>query len=422
MHKHKKIVATVARLPRRVRIASVVLLFALAGYLFLGGSQAASFVSSVEAETGIRTGGASQVNAAGASSGAAVRFGTVQPSVPIQPLSWWRDLYDDSWSSQLAYSLPLSKSADSWDHYNLAYGIDGPTAMFRATDDTKYLDQALVYVNNIVDRAKPSRTLGSNAFLDDYLGWVSNKNGQDGEETPLYESYAWRYATRLLLAMKEQGVLSNPAYKAQYDELLAFSETHIFDKWYARGVNDYIYRGNTHMAAHWAFIASNLSQMTTDQARLAKANKIVDDINNHLPNYNNASLHGQMRPHHSNPAAYFWNENWGQTARPGTDVSHANGVIAYLVEAHDSGIGGWTASDMQKFVVLTDKIVFPAPGSCPEYVDGSGSDSCWLPDGFVKLGRYDAALQKRLESLDIAIGDQLYGNGALNAYVLGARE
>ena len=38
-------------------------------------------------------------------------------------------------------------------------------------------------------------------------------------------------------------------------------------------------------------------------------------------------------------------------------ISHGNNTIAYFVEAHDLGQGGWTDADMAKFVTLFDKIV-----------------------------------------------------------------
>jgi len=47
-------------------------------------------------------------------------------------------------------------------------------------------------------------------------------------------------------------------------------------------------------------------------------------------------------------------------------------------------------------------------------VDGSGRGTGFFNDGFVKLGRYDANLQRRLETHVVARNTQLYANGALN--------
>ncbi|HEY1016707.1 MAG TPA: hypothetical protein VGE07_28605 [Herpetosiphonaceae bacterium] len=337
----------------------------------------------------------------------------------IRPVSWWQNRYDASWPGQREQFLPLSTSVDSWDHYNLAYAIDGPTAMYLATGNTTYLDQALVFANNLRASARPSKDLGPAAFRDSFMGWTSFKNGQTGNEVPLFESYAWRYVTRLLRVIRLTPALyANPGYRQQYDRLLAFAEVNLFDKWHARGVNAYVYRVNANMASHWAFIAMDLSLMTTDPARLAKLRAVFDNINHHMPVYGGASLHGQMIAHPLNPGALFWDDEWGTFERPGQDVGHANNVLAYIVEAQGLGMGGWTRADMAKFCVLFDKIVWPAATTYAEFVDGSGGGSGWFTEGFMKLGRYDAAIQRRLESHGVAEGVSMFGNGALNAKIL----
>jgi hypothetical protein len=52
------------------------------------------------------------------------------------------------------------------------------------------------------------------------------------------------------------------------------------------------------------------------------------------------------------------------------------------------------------------------------FVDGSGKGNGWFNDGFMKLGRYNAEIQKRLETHSVGRGVQFYGNGALNAHRL----
>jgi len=336
----------------------------------------------------------------------------------LKSVSWWENQYNDIWSYNYSHDLPLSKSKDSWDYYNLAYSIDDPVAMYLASGKTKYMDQALVYINNMVNNAAVSSSLGSAAYRDSYLGWASNKNGSTGQEEPLYESYAWRYVTRALLVIKQTPALyGNATYKSQYDKLLAFTERNIFDKWYARGI-DNIYRSNTNMASHWAYISMDLSLMTTDATRLSREKKIFDDINNHIPTYGNASLHGQMKTSPVNSAAYFWNGEWGKTARPGQDVSHANAEMAYITEAYDLGLGGWTRADINKFVVTLDKVIWKKDGGpYAASVDGTGTDNGWFIDGWMKLARYDANLQKRFETHTVGFAP---GNGALNARRLGA--
>jgi hypothetical protein len=268
----------------------------------------------------------------------------------------------------------------------------------------------------VVSRARVSSTLGSN-FHDSFLGWKSTYAPVLNLVVPLYESYCWRYVTRMLRVIRETPVLySNPAYRSQYDRLLAFTEKNIFEKWYRRGANSYIYRTRTHMAAHLASIAMNLALMTTDATKKAQYMTVVNNINLNMPN-NTSSLRQQMRPGPTNPAAYFWSDVWGSTARPGQDSSHGNGVLSYIVEAHDAGIE-WTNDDMRKFSTTLNSVLWPAAGRYATYVDGSGAGNGWWNDGFMRLGRYDATIQLRLETHRVGRNIQFYGNGALNARIL----
>ncbi|MFL5350086.1 MAG: hypothetical protein ACJ8AT_35360 [Hyalangium sp.] len=334
----------------------------------------------------------------------------------LRSVADWEKLFLSRWSADHASFLPMSTSNDSWQYYNLAYGIDGNTAMYRATGKTQYLDRALLYVNNMVASARPSSTLGSN-FHDSYLSWKSKRAEVINQEVALYESYCWRYVTTLLRVIHDTPALYNNAnYRAQYQKLLDFSEKNIFEKWFKRGANAYIYRVNTHMASHWALIALNLSRLTTDATRKANYLAVLNNVNQHLPNYK-SSLRQQMGTSPINSAAYFWSDTWASHARPGQDVSHGNGVMAFVVESHDLGVE-WTDADMHKFVATLNNVIWKAAGKYGNYVDGSGAGNGWFNDGLVKLGRYDANLQRRLETHTVGQNTQLYGNGALNARIL----
>src|SRR5690606_22374072 len=113
----------------------------------------------------------------------------------------------------------------------------------------------------------------------------------------------------------------NTNYRNQYNKLLAFTERNMFEKWYRRGANANIYRVNTHMASHWAYIAMDLSKMTTDATKRSTYLTVFNNINRKLPNYS-TGLRGQMRASTTKPGGYFWNANWGSTSRPGQDVAH----------------------------------------------------------------------------------------------------
>jgi hypothetical protein len=339
-----------------------------------------------------------------------------RPEIKLKPVAHWTSVFLQSWDYQYENSLPMSRSADSWDHYDLSYSVDSCIAMFRATGDKRYLDRALEFVENVAGSARPSSTLRSSQFRDGYRGWASSISGQGGDEVPLYESYFWRYGTALLVAMHDSPVVyRDPAYRGRYDRLLAFAETHIFQKWYARGAAESIYRERTHMAAHWALIGLHLSRVTADPARRKRYLEVAGNIDEHLPG-SGASLRGQMRRNPAEPTAYFWSDVWGSARRPGQDVSHGNGVMAYVVEARDHG-RVWTGADMAAFSALLTKVIWPGGTTYRNFVDGTGADNGWFSDGFVKLGRYDAAVQLRLEQHQV-VNDQFAANMALNARIL----
>lgn len=359
---------------------------------------------------------------AGRTARATVTVGATPPPADptLRTVAQWETLFLGSWEGEHTGTyLPYSTSRNSWKFYNLGYAIDGLGAMFEATGNTRYLDRALLYVENVIGSAVPSSSLPGSQYKDAYLGWGAWDHPTDssinGGEYPLFESYCFRYVGQLLRAMRgAPAVYGDVGYRARYDAILAFTKTHMFEKWRSRGSSN-LYRVNTHMTSHWAFIALDLWVLTADPVERARYRAVVDDINLHLPNYP-SSLRQQMRPHPTDPAAYTWSSAWGSTTST-QDVAHGNGVLAYLVEANRHGVE-WTADDMRRFVRTLDAHVWPAAGQYAGAVDGSGAGNGWFNDGFCKLGRYDAALQKRLEQHGVGRGMQLYGNGALNARLL----
>ena len=324
----------------------------------------------------------------------------------LKPVSYWTGVFQRGWDFQATNATPLSRSKDSWDHYELSYTLDACVAMFRATGERRYLDRALQFTENV--------TASATAARGGYLGWRSAQ--ENGDEVPLYESYFWRYGTALLAAMRENSsVYGNSGYRTRYHRLLAFAEKNVFEKWFTRGPEETIYRERTHMTAHWGLIALNLSRITTDAARRRRYQTVVNNVDKQVPGEGNG-LKQQMRRSPVEPTAYFWSDQWGAAARPGQDVSHGNGVMAYVVEARERGTT-WTKADMTAFSRLLTKVVWPGGTTYKAYVDGSGSDNGWFSDGFVKLGRTDPAVQQRLETHKV-VNDQFAANMALNAKIL----
>ncbi|WP_395835467.1 hypothetical protein [Cystobacter fuscus] len=333
----------------------------------------------------------------------------------------WEEEFLSHWDVEHAESfLPASNSRDSWQFYSLAYGIDGNTSMYRATGKVQYLDRALLYVDNMVNTARDSWSLEGSQFDDVYKGWSSGQPETLGEEVPLFESYCWRYVTRLLRVIRETPALyDNARYRRQYEQLLEFSEKEIFEKWFQRGADAHIYRENTHMASHWASIAMDLSLMTSDAARKERYREVFNLINRGLPNHP-SSLREQLGTHPTNAAASFWSDEWGVHSGPGQDVSHGNAVVGYIVEAHEAGME-WTDEDVRTLLVTLDSVIWPSDGQYAQFVDGSGKGDGWFNDGFMKLGRYDAKLQLRLETHMVGWNTQFFGNAALNVRLLSER-
>lgn len=340
----------------------------------------------------------------------------------LRSVAGWAAVFAEEWDAERLVAEQLSHSADSWDQYTLSYDIDALTAIYLATGQTGYVDDGLRLLENLITTARPSRDLPTSQYRDDHLSWVTQREGVSGQEVPLYESYLWRYGVWLLRLVRTDPVLwSDGTRRVRYGRLLDFAEHDVFDKWLSRGPGDTVYRSRTHMAAHWGLIALGLAQITGDDRRRRTCLRMVNAIDHRLPNWP-SSLRGQLRMNPDHPTAYEWNDVWGTTGDPGQDVSHGNALIAYVVAANSVG-ANWSNLDMLRFTNTFRLVVWPDPPregqpKGAEYVDGSGTGGGWFSDGFVKLGRFDPQLQRRLEAHDVGRSPQFLANGALNAALL----
>lgn len=340
-----------------------------------------------------------------------------RPSGPLLPVTHWQALFDDTVGAARKQSRQLSRSRDSFDFYTLSYQLDAYVSMFEATGEARYAEVALELAENMVASARPSSSISTSEFQDSYLGWTSRQPDVRGREVALFESYVWRYVTRLLRVLRSSPLYAEEAYRGRYQKMLAFTETNIFEKWYSRGATDFIYRSRAHMAAHWAYISLDLVQLTTDESRRARYREVVDNIDNSLPNYP-SSLRGQLRTSQTDPMAFWWSDVWGEMTGPGQDIAHGNGVISYVVESRELN-AGWTADELGRFSRTLTSFVLDPKGDYREYVDGSGRGNGWIADGFVKLGRYDPAVQAALEDYGVQ-NSQYHAAMALNAKILSA--
>lgn len=334
----------------------------------------------------------------------------------LWPAERWLERFDEDWETSRPATVELSRSPDSWDHYPLAYSVDALTAAYRASGDAVYLEDALTLLEDVAASSRPSSDLPGSRYRDGYRGWASAREDVAGQEVPLFESYLWRYGTHLLaVAAASPQARADPAIAARVDALTRFVERDVFDKWFTRGPDGTVYRERTHMSAHWAFIAMDLHGLTSDPERRARCEEVVRAIVDGGSGEGH-SLVAQAVPSDQASGALFWDDRWGSYRRPGQDVAHGNNVVAFVVEAADRGVR-WPRSTLDGVDATFTEVVWPRAGRGAEFVDGSGTGSGWFSDGWVKLGRYDAALQRRLQGHEVANG-QFFANGALNAAIL----
>ncbi len=337
------------------------------------------------------------------------------PTAAPLPVSHWQGLFDAESAGERQASLRLSRSADSWDHYNLAYQIDANVSLFLATGQARYADLGLTMAENMIGSARPSSSLPASGFKDGYRGWAATQLNSGGQELALTESYAWRYVTHLLVALRSSPLYGDPSYLTRYQRVLEFSEKHIFEKWFTRDPVKFIYRERTHMAAHWAYISIALAKVTSDNGLRKRYREVAAKIDDDLPNYP-SSLRGQLMASRSEPMAYWWSDVWGRKTGNGQDIAHGNGVISYVAASCDWG-AGWTSEEMSRFSRTLTAFVLGRDGRYPEFVNGRGSGTGWLADGFVKLGRYNPAVQRALEQHGVQ-NSQFHASMALNAHLL----
>lgn len=292
----------------------------------------------------------------------------------------------------------------------LSYGLDAVLAMFETTDSTSYLDDAITFTANVTNRAQVTGEIPANrsVFKDTYRGWIEKASGRDtsihNREIVLSEVYFFQYVTRLLKDIHDHPSLYKlNKYHQFYLQTLDFVETNIWDKWEKRGSrirkNKYAYLllNRTHMASHWAYIAAELSFLTTNEDGKT-------DYLNFVELYNNS-----LEKNFIKYAKYIkWNSTWdynefGLKNRFNNitqDVSHANLVVSYIVEANNLGL--WKDQDAIRRLINTVKDVLWDAQNClfRDNINGTLFESnheglsvgSFQADGFVKLTRYDSSL------------------------------
>jgi hypothetical protein len=329
----------------------------------------------------------------------------------------WQQLFEQSYYTGFKklpplrqYWQTLSTSNQVIDLQPLSYGLDAILSMFEATDNTTYLEDAITITNNVVDSSQITNEIPNSVsvFKDEYRGWIEQKLKVSGvylNESILSEIYFFQYVTRLLKDIHNNKTINQiPKYQYFYSHVLNFVETNIWDKWETRGIrirknkDAYLFLNRSHMASHWAYIATELSFLTTSEEKKRDYLDFVNVYNTNLEN--NFHKYGTY---------ISWNSTWNQNSINSLkndaivqDVSHGNLVVSYLVEAFDLGL--WKDSDaIQRLInTLKDKLWDPQNCLFRDNMDGTmfraniphSSVGSFQADGFVKLTRYDRSLFK----------------------------
>lgn len=348
------------------------------------------------------------------SSPTATPFFTSTPEVVRRPLSWWVAEFDSRAAYERAkwYDTWAASNNSQW-YYFLGYAVDGYTAIYRATGQRAYLEQALTYIERVIADARPSSALTGSQFRDSYQGWIGVPfDSTTGLEYVLFESVLWRYVVDALRVIHDDPTLL-AVYSDRYAAILAFTEQNMWDKWYNRGTGN-IYRTRTHMASHWGYIALNLEALTTSPIRAAQCRTVRTRID--------ADLRGQLV---SDGTAYRWSDQWGQYPPQSVqDMMHANHMVSYIVRAAELGTY-WTAADLRLFAGTAWR-AWNSDRADPRWmvnVDGSGGVDKYQVqgDGWLKLARVDPALAALYEVYAGLMTEQgpymtsPLGNGALVA-------
>ncbi|AGO48017.1 hypothetical protein Phi12:1_gp51 [Cellulophaga phage phi12:1] len=315
----------------------------------------------------------------------------------LKTVSDLRDDFDGN-TSEDAYQLSLSNTNDDDDNYYLDFTTY--TNMYEATGEESYLDFAVQLFENKVSQ--------SSLMVDGYYGWVRDADnsdggitngggGTDGEEISLSQTRGFgRTAARMFWILnRATGYLAKNDNQTQFNTNYQWFKTNICEKWRSRGFN-HIYRIRTHMMSHWAQIGYFMNEIEPN----AIYRKWYDDFNTDISDGNYVgSMREQLRTVSlTGGDGYIWSGEWGNTTNT-NDVNHANAEVELMVigaEYNDY----WTLSDIDKIKRTFDQNIFVSATDGAEYIDGTtetDSRQVWT-QGWIKLGRFDAALQERLQT------------------------
>lgn len=312
--------------------------------------------------------------------------------------------------------LRKSKSGNSYDLMDLRTYLGSMNVQIQNSKNKLSIDKQRLVINNILSSAKRASDIkGNKSYNDSYLGWIATKTNPANissqfKEVSLFESYSFFYITQFLYIIKKNGwVDESPSNKKWWLQTLSFVEKNEWNKWYQRsyiatGKHYLIFlRGRTHMGSHWAGVAMYLSKMTQDAAIKKQCEKMQHDYD--------LLIKRNLKPDPNNREAYIWNSTYDNVTgtdaiatKPSIiqDVSHGNHVISYIVAAYELGDSSWTLTDLRKFSITFNQIIYnKSKNNFSDNVNGSGDKDLpgrgnYISDGWLKLGKYDKQVSRTI--------------------------
>ena len=354
-------------------------------------------------------------------------------------------------------------------YYNFRFG-NGNLKVFQATGTFSYLDAALnhwlAYQNNAVlasslpddvtftyTQTEPRDS--PEYWNDEYYTWESHGDGrvstqgftgktgdntQGGGEFSLYEGHGFNWVPQMLYVMfvnpsirtTTNGALPGATYQTQYDEILAFFQQNVWNKWESRRStfpNDdkYMFRSRTYISSHYANIAFFLWKMTGTQ----KYKNFVDGWNydpSLIPNNEPNGFRQQLRTQSYSPygTGYIWNSNWGSLTGA-SDVNHSMSEFRTIANQMKHSGSYWDATDKSRFLANARWAYANSNDtfSVDWWDDTAGVDTGapYIDNtyyGICEFGAFDETFQQELEVHDLYSESNTGSDGWKKAHFLGA--
>lgn len=337
----------------------------------------------------------------------------------------------------------FASSGNNADIYPLD-AVQALPALFSATGDTKYLNDALELYYSLWQQAKSSNTLIQNCgscYNDEYLSWhgdgntsISGYNAGGGPgQFPLNESRSLMHLARILWIMDNSPNLmtqtntkTGRSYKNEFDYLLNNLEVNFWDKWIARhGASAYTY-GGVDQTSGWDFIGIHLYKITNKQ----KYKDVNDRVWYNVDRPNTLDSKGRQSgtqngfeelivPNNSNSDAVQWcgdfacrvYTEYDSGNESISDYGHAGRTVRGFIANQELGMPHYGMELIAKLINTVD-VFWPE-----KFADDGRETYYWMdgrtekhhqyrnymPEGWHQLGRFDQNLQNRLENMNSSI-------------------